>query len=153
MAAPLALWGGKMRRSYWSFLTLLHATVTRGFVSARAWGFFAVSLLPVSPGSAKPNTALCCVRVGSLRARPQPICTSSFFRCSLYWCCPPTLLFYLRLVQCLHVSLTLQNVLLGWKRKISISCLRNFTDEHSPFFTPPSTPTTASLSPHLCEQM
>ena len=59
--------------------------------------FLQLSLLAVSPGSAKPNTALCCVRVGSLTAWPQPICTSPFFRHSLYWCCPPTLFFYLRL--------------------------------------------------------
>jgi len=34
MAGPPALRGGNMRRPYWSFLTLPHPTVTRGFASA-----------------------------------------------------------------------------------------------------------------------
>lgn len=65
-----------------------------------------VSLLTVSPGSAKPNTALCCVWVGSLRAWPHPVCTSPFYQTQLIVMLPTSLLFYRRLVRCLHVSLT-----------------------------------------------
>lgn len=115
--------------------------------------FFAcscLSLLAVSPGSAQPNTALCCEQVGSLTAWLQLSCRSPIFR-QFVGMLPTYFAFFTAgLVYCVYILVQCSKCL-SWfeNKKNPIDSVKNFTDKRFLCFSPPRSCTRRAWA-HAC---